>query len=40
MIKWPQTSTIHVNVMKHDPIDLINNFMLSKALLIHLYIGV
>ena len=24
--------------MKHDPIDLIHNFMLSKALLIHIYI--
>ena len=30
------TSTIHVNCMKHDPIDLIYNFMLSKALLIHI----
>ena len=29
---------IHVNCMKHDPIDLIYNFMLSKALLIHIYI--
>ena len=32
------TSTIHVNCMKHDPIDLIYNLMLSKALLIHIYI--
>ena len=31
------TSTIHVNCMQHDPIDLIFNFMLSKALLIHIY---
>ena len=30
-----QTSTIYVNCMKHDPIDLIYNFMLSKALLIN-----
>ena len=29
------TSTIYVNCMKHDPIDLINNF---KALLIHIYV--
>ena len=32
------TSTIYVNCMKHDHIDLINNFTLSKALLIHIYI--
>ena len=32
------TSTIRVNCMKHDPIDLVYNFMLSKALLIHIYI--
>ena len=36
--KLSPTSTIHVNCMKHDPIDLIYNFMLSKALLIHIYI--
>ena len=33
-----QTSPINVNCMKHDPIDLIYNFTLSKALLIHIYI--
>ena len=32
------TSTIYVNCMKHDPTDFIYNFMLSKALLIHIYI--
>ena len=32
------TSTIHVNYMKHDPIYFVYNFMLSKALLIHIYI--
>ena len=32
------TSTIYVNCMKHDPIDLIYNFKVSKALLIHIYI--
>ena len=32
------TSTIYVNCMKHDPIDLIYNFRLSKALLIPIYI--
>ena len=31
-------STIHVNCMKYDNIHLIYNFMLSKALLIHIYI--
>ena len=31
----PQTNTLQVNLMKHDPIDLIYNFILSKALLIH-----
>ena len=35
--KLSPTSTIHVNCMKHDPIDLIYNFTLSKALLIHIY---
>ena len=35
--KVSPTSTIHVNGMKHDPIDLIYNFMLSMALLIHIY---
>ena len=32
------TSSIYANCMKHDPIDLICNFTLSKALLIHIYI--
>ena len=36
--KLSPTSTIYVNCMKHDPIDLIFNFTLSKALLIHIYI--
>ena len=36
--KLSPTSSIHVNYMKHDSIDLIYNFMLSKALLIHIYI--
>ena len=36
--KLSPTSTIHVNCMKNDPIDLIYNFMLSKAPLIHIYI--
>ena len=36
--KLSPTSTIYVNCMKHDPIDLIYNFTLSKALLIHIYI--
>ena len=36
--KLAPTSTIYVNCMKHDPIDLIYNFTLSKALLIHIYI--
>ena len=36
--KESPTSTIHVSCMKHDPIDLIYNVMLSKALLIHIYI--
>ena len=35
--KLSSTSTIYVNCMKHDPIDLIYNFTLSKALLIHIY---
>ena len=35
--KLSPTSTIHVNCMKHVPIDLIYNFMLSKAFLIHIY---
>ena len=34
----PTTRTIHVNYMKHDPMDLIYYFMLSKALLIHIYV--
>ena len=36
--KLSPTSTLHVNCIKHDPIDLIYNFMLSQALLIHIYI--
>ena len=32
------TNSIYVNCMKHDPIDLIYNFTLSKALQIHIYI--
>ena len=36
--KLSLTSTIYVNCMKHDPIDLIYNFTLSKSLLIHIYI--
>ena len=36
--KLSPTSTIYVNCMKYDPIDLIYNFTLSKALLIHIYI--
>ena len=36
--KLSPTSTIYVNCMKHDPKDLIYNFTLSKALLIHIYI--
>ena len=36
--KLSLTSTIYVNCMKHDPIVLIYNFTLSKALLIHIYI--
>ena len=36
--KLSPTSTIHVNCMNHDPIDLIYNFMLSQALLTHIYI--
>ena len=38
MNKLSPTSPIYVNCMKHDPIDLIYNFTLSKALLIHIYI--
>ena len=36
--KLSPTSTIYVNCMKDDPIDLIYNFTLSKALLIHINI--
>ena len=36
--KLSPTSTIYVNCMKHDPMDLIYNFKLSKAHLIHIYI--
>ena len=35
--KLSSTSTIYVNCMKHDPIDFIYNFTLSKALLIYIY---
>ena len=34
--KLSPTSTIYVNCMKHDPIDLIYYFTLSKAFLIHI----
>ena len=36
--KLSPTSTIYVNCMKHDPIDLIYNFKLSKAPLIHIHV--
>ena len=36
--KLSPTSTILVNCMKNDPIDLIYRFMLSMALLFHIYI--
>ena len=36
--KLSPTSTIYVNCMNHDPIDLIYSFTLTKALLIHMYI--
>ena len=38
--KFSPTDTIYVNCMKHDPIDLIYNFTLSKAfqIQIHIYI--
>ena len=36
--KLSPTSTIYVNCMKHDPIDLIYYFTLSKAFLIHICI--
>ena len=36
--KLSLTRTMHVSCMKLDPVDLIYNFMLSKALLIHSYI--
>ena len=36
--KLSATVTISVNCVKHDPIDLIYKFTLSKALLIHIYI--
>ena len=38
--KLSPTSNIHVyvNCLKHDPIDLIYYFTLSKALIIHIYI--
>ena len=36
--KLSPTSTICVNCIKHDPLDLIYNFTLSKAFLIHIYL--
>ena len=36
--KLSPISTVHVNCMKHDFIDLIYNVMLSKAPSIHIYI--
>ena len=36
-MKIVPTRIIYVNCMKHDPIDLIYNFTLPKALLIHIY---
>ena len=36
--KLSLTSTIYVNCMQHDYIDLIYHFTLSKAFLIHIYI--
>ena len=39
MKNCPRLVLYNVNCMKHDPIDLIYNFMLSKALLIHIYIA-
>ena len=36
--KLSPTSIIYVNCMKHDPIDMIYNVTLSKALPIHIYI--
>ena len=36
--KLSRTSTIYVNCMNHEPIDLMLSFKLSKALLIHIYI--
>ena len=35
---WDNEVDLYVNCMKHDPIDLIYNFTLSKALLIYIYI--
>ena len=37
--KLSPTSAIYVKCIKQDPIDLIYNFTLSKALLIHIYIA-
>ena len=37
--KLSPTSTLHVNCMKNDPIVLICNVMVSKALSIHIYIA-
>ena len=36
--KLSPTSVLYVNCMKHDPIDLIYDFTLSKAPLIYIYI--
>ena len=36
--KLSPTSTIYANCMKHDPIDLIYNFKLSKSFLIHIHV--
>ena len=37
--KLSPTGTLYVNCMKHDHIDLIYKFTLSKAFLIHIYIA-
>ena len=36
-LNWPQTNIIQVKLMKHDPLDMIYSFMLSKVRLIHIY---
>ena len=38
MKNCPRLVLYNVTCMKHDPIDFIYNFTLSKALLIHIYI--